>query len=753
MKPYLESIRRMSRVGLVLLTLSAVASVIVAMQYCTQEYIAELPRMSSMFFPLVVFTYLGGLTLALEGFSFLNKRADSDYYHALPVSRKQLFWSVTLAGLTWIAATVLISVVLTTLVYTFAKVSFVSLYPLVAVPFYTLAAMLVFAAAAIATSITGTLLTDIGLSAIVLGLIRFIQFCVARGVIAKGIVINWLDLPWYLTPVTNIATGQIAMLTRRVLDAQIYSFGNIGYSALLLLAELFIASLLFAKRPSELAEHGARNAKTQTLFACLSVLPVTVLVASGVVQPTFTSILFIATISIGIYVIYQIAVLRSQRKVLVMLPWILIPIALGVAALFGTSSLTTAMQKDIPSVDEVAYVQFGGSRRGTDYISYQQYAVSNVRFTEPDVIRYAVTSLRENVDSIEKNGYVFYEYEEPTMSYSIAEPVTFVLKNGRKISRVVTFQSQNMLFAIREENPEYIAAIRSLPPKDSVCYLQGEGHKEEAFIQSAALLRTFYDEIPGSGVITDQQYIIYDQNVMYPTDEQQTIGSITTAGYVGMQRYQNYNSIRFDLPKTASAWMQLKNLRSTPEHLDLLEQITKKSAEFINDSDYLDCMFTFYNVPMSNGAMQTHQFNYNRGRYYQSDDVYLTQIQPIVLELAQILGRSLPASDPNTMFVYVSWSGRALGEDGAYIGADVMAEYAASYGNGIATNGSIYYSSNGSAEYSIDNGSIISYNPSYRAFTAEDEARVIKLLKQWQQLQKELLYVGFDLPEEVIIAD
>ena len=37
-------------------------------------------------------------------------------------------------------------------------------------------------------------------------------------------------------------------------------------------------------------------------------------------------------------------------------------------------------------------------------------------------------------------------------------------------------------------------------------------------------------------------------------------------------------------------------------------------------------------------------------------------------------------------------------------------------------------------------GTVVSYNPCYRSFSAEDEARVIELLKQWQQIQKEVQF-------------
>ena len=113
MKPYLESFRKLSRVGLIVFALSIVASAVISIQYCTTPYHGNVPSMTNMFSPLIAFIYVGGVVLAMEGFSFLNKRSDSDFYHSLPVSRTKLFWAITLAALTWIAATVLGSVLMT----------------------------------------------------------------------------------------------------------------------------------------------------------------------------------------------------------------------------------------------------------------------------------------------------------------------------------------------------------------------------------------------------------------------------------------------------------------------------------------------------------------------------------------------------------------------------------------------------------------------------------------------------------------
>ena len=385
MKPYLESIRKLSRVGFILLALVLVASAFLSIQYCTEPYQDNVPSMTKMFTPLVVFLYVGGIVFAMEGFSFLNKRSDSDFYHSLPVSRKKLFWAISLAALTWIAAIVLSSVLLTVIVFTLTKTPYVQLFALVAVPFFTIGAMLVFSACAIAMTLTGTALTGLGLTVLVLGLFRFVQFTIARGIVANTLIIGWLDLPWYLTPVTNIATGQIAQLMRPMLRQVLYTPANMIYSALLATAELFIAQMLFSRRPSELAEHGAKSATLQTAFACAAVIPIAMLFASKVIMQRGISIYIVIAVAVGIYVIYQAVVLRTFKKVLFSLPWMLVPLAIGVAGYFGTIGAANSMQSFVPNSQDVAYVQLDGESRGTENIAYQEYLVSKVHFTESDV--------------------------------------------------------------------------------------------------------------------------------------------------------------------------------------------------------------------------------------------------------------------------------------------------------------------------------------------------------------------------------
>ena len=82
-----------------------------------------------------------------------------------------------------------------------------------------------------------------------------------------------------------------------------------------------------------------------------------------------------------------------------------------------------------------------------------------------------------------------------------------------------------------------------------------------------------------------------------------------------------------------------------------------------------------------------------------------------------------------------------MGKDHEYIGADLMVYPVSTYGNSIyGTYGDVVYTSSGTAMYVNRDGSIYSYNPSYRTFAPEDEARVLEILEQWRILNRTYSY-------------
>jgi len=744
MKPYLESIRRLSRVALMLLVLCLTASVIVAMQICTTDHLNSIPSFRQMFLPVIIYIFVGGLVLPLDAFSFLNKRSDSDYYHSLPISRRRLFWSVTLAGITWLAATVLLSVISVLVVFTVSHTPFVPNYALVAVPFCIAGGLLVFAATSIAMSLTGTWMTNIALAAVVLGLPRFLQFAISRGIIARFSMLSWLDLPWYLTPVTNVATGQLVAFTRGMLNSQLYQVGNSVYSLLLAVAELFLACVLFIRRPSEIAERGAKSAKMQTLFACLVILPIGVLFASGAVSTSITNLIIVLAIMIALYIIYQIVSMRNTKKTLRSLPWALIPVAIA-AIVYVAMPLPVRLAKyDIPSASEVAYIQFPGSNRTNGTVPYEEYCVSQVHFTDSEVKDYVLSTLQENVGMLDSSGYLAYTGGQ----YITYEPVTIVLKNGRKIGRDLCFSNSNTLNSLRDQNTEYAEAIRSLPPMDSICYRQGYDAYDAKYPQSEQLLQAYYSDVKQTGLIPYWTYNQRNDSENSLLDGLQTFGSLSLLGYVGSQRYTDYYDIQLKTPNAAAAWMSLQNGQSSDEYFDILKKISAQAdATFHQSTDYLDSTFSFYNVPLSDGTKQFTSIYYSRSAT--DTTIFNSSFSALANELIDIISRSKPTTNPNALSVYMTWNGRAVDEDGAYIGADVIARLYASSGGGYASgSGSpfasagniMYYTSSGYPVYYNMDGTIASYNPSYREFSATDQARVVEILKEWMDLQKQLQF-------------
>mgnify|MGYP000869352536 FL=1 len=742
MKPYLESVRRLSRTGLVLFVLSVVASIVVSMQYCISQNNSRLLSLTQMFLPLMVYTFAGGIVMAFDGFSFLTRRADSDYYHSLPIAHKNLFWAVTFAALTWIAATVLASSLMTTIVFTLTKTIFVPLYPLVAVPFYIVAAMLVFAAAAIACSLSGTVLTNLAITLVVLFLPRFIQFSIARGVISKAILWSWFDLPWYLNPTTNIATGQIVVLSRVILKNEMFQFVNIAYSLVLTVGELFLGSFFFTRRHSEVAEHGAKNAKVQTLFACLLILPVVLLFSSGVMSATWQNILLVFGVALGCFIIYQTVVLRNAKKVLRSLPWYLVPALLAVCIYFGVQVAGIAVRNEIPERSEITYVSFPGSDRISDTRSYSSMQIEKVRFTDSDLLDYVYVALMDNIDSVNRYGYFNYDVDPLSSNYIISEPVTFGLSNGTTISRILVFTNGNLLNSMRNANSEYYKAIHTLPPLDSVRTRQGVDVFDKEYIKSENVINTFYQEVEEKALIPYAEFRQHTvESNYYNQNEQQSFGYLTYSGYVGMVRYYDYFEINLETPNACSAWMKMKNDGSSKEYLDLLSQICDASESFLDTSDSIDVTFTLYNLPFSDDTKQSMSFYYSRygGDTSNSNGQYVE----LAKELTKLLLKSKPTTDPNALCIYTQWSGRAMGANHEYIGANEMIYPVSTYSEAYpGTYGDVVYASDGTAMYVSRNGSIYSYNPCYRVFAPEDEARVLEILEQWRILNRTYYYTS-----------
>ena len=709
MKLYKEAMRRLGLVGLTFLAVSVILTAILCVSGAGAAAENRIDSVFDLLPTLTVFAYAGGLAFAYVGFSFLNKRADSDFYHSMPVRRSALYVANTLAALTWTAATVILSVLASLVAYLFVGTPFVPAYYPLAVPFFIVATMLVYAAAAIGMSLTGTLFTNIVMTGVVLFLPRFILFMIGRTIVAGVDIVGWWDLMGLLNPRTNIATGLIVMTRRSFLGTDFVTLPNILYSLLLAVVEIALGGLLFVKRPSELAERGAKNSKLQTLFACLLTLPVLLVMLRYVMGIRKLTVAILIVASLVIYLGYQAIVLRNGKRVAKTLPWYLCTMALSFAAFFGMRAVNTSVMHTSPAASEIKTVQFGTPEPEWGNATYNDLLVADIVFDEDEVKTCVATYLQNAVERLRATRAGEYYNPNRTFEMGVSNsiiPVKITLNNGRVIRRTIEFTNMNTLNEARNRNGEYMAAIRAFPNAQEACYTTAQTYGENPGKADSLKIRDcYFDEMTKKGAIASDAHQIqpvYKQTGRYyNVGDDQGYGTVYVSGYHGTHRYYQYYDIELATPKTAALWMQLNNQKFGA---DCVKQAQDKYAEIHaraeNNSQYF-VNFTMTNVPMQDGTKQQIGMGYNTYYYNgaeQSRDVGGEYVE----EMLKLLSKGRLSSDPTAL--------------------------------NVALYGNAYFESdrgvNGDAPH-------VNFGACYIAFAPEDEAKLLTLMRAWNEAEAE----------------
>lgn len=690
MKFFKESFRRLSRLGSILFIVSVVLTIILGVQNIRALEGATLGNVFSIMPVLPYYVFAAGFGFALLGFSFLDKRSDSDFYHCIPISRSDLYLSVTAASLTWMVGTIVVNALLAALIMGIFNMPFVPAYLPLGIFLFIAAAMLIFAATAIGCSLTGTLLSNVVMTGLVLFLPRFILFFVARGIVDGTQIVGWLDLPRFLRPDMNAASGLIAMLSRQMFISRIANMGTILYSLALAIVELAIGWMLFRKRPSELAEQGAHNRKLQTVFACLLSLPVLLLVLTRVIKfNTFTALMVVA--ALAVYVVYQIIGMRNMKRVMVSLPFFLCPLAVTVVLGVVIQNAANSALRTVPSAGEMDYVVFEGYDSENAVPGYTTLQLSKIHFTEDEVKSLVADSLAKAVENVVASQEGGVSYYQPYSEYETIERICIVLKNGQKIRRGISFENVNALNDVRSLNSEFGGAIRALPTETAVKSLYAYGISQA---DTEKLRDSLTAEMQEKGLIASYYYrprVAYESGRVYNVNGEQVLGDFSATGYVGQQRFSDVYNIRMETPKTASLYMMLCNRAVGDRTPSLLKNTYEQVLKAGTGSDYVGIELTFDNVPAENGDLQQMNMSYY-ANVYDIQNGNTSYAKDYAEQVMAILQRGTLTNDATTFHVALNWYWQF---NGAY--SDSMARNA------------------------------------YYAFSPEDEAALIQLAKDWAQ--------------------
>ena len=203
------------------------------------------------------------MTLIL--FNFLNQRNASDFYHAIPDTRGTLYVSYCAAIMTWLLAIIGVSTLLGIMAISLVPTYFVIWSTLPKSLFIIISAcVLVMGGILIAKSLTGTFMSNLTVTAMILFLPRI--FTTAITVIASEMLgfVVWDFSNSLMNSRYNVLMGIVMMIFGEANPLTSWSSGL--YTLVLGLIYLAVAYVLFVRRKSESAGHAAISSRLQMVF-------------------------------------------------------------------------------------------------------------------------------------------------------------------------------------------------------------------------------------------------------------------------------------------------------------------------------------------------------------------------------------------------------------------------------------------------------------------------------------------------------
>lgn len=445
--------------------------------------------------------------LILFTFSFLNNRNSSDFYHSVPHKRQTIFFSFFAASVTWL----LVSVILTTFTSSLLYIIF-SNYLLVNITNLILFAINVFfsslmvmAITAFAISITGTLLTNVTVSLMIIFIPRIMIISIVNNISS-----NLGNISGSLIPLLDMKYNSIFLLLNSYLG--IFSSDNsinlirlsptLIYSILSSLFFIVAGCYVFTKRKSEVAENSALNEKIQGIIrltlGTLICLPSIFALFRIIINKHYfydmdsTTIFYIVLFyifSIIVLFIYELISTRKIQKAIGSFKSIPILGGINILLIIFMVLIFNFYLNYVPKSENVNSVNIGLEYFETDYFSSK---IAEIDFTDKEIIELLTNANAYNVQQYKNylNGddYILYgksiykeltDYDIHAGSYSISDilypneetnriTVNFnsgIINTERTI--ILDYEDYEKLISLISTNNKYIDIYTNVPDIDT----------------------------------------------------------------------------------------------------------------------------------------------------------------------------------------------------------------------------------------------------------------------------------------------
>jgi len=613
-KLYKEGLRQLRVVGLLFGILGAglpLVQIIVAIAAGTTGYGSTKVVLSDFTQPsFVLFAFMAvfALIAVLYLFSFLNKRGSSDFYHALPASRRTLYFSFAASILTWVWGVGIVALSLLVAVALIAGVPLTLGMALMSYGLLLSATLFVVAAALAAVSITGMWLSSVAVA----GLIVCIPYLVTKSFF-HAVLARVPSIPAeFAGSIGGVTLHNTFFLLSVQRAAGISNYGAATYGASIVVT--FIWSLIlicagawfFKRRKSEMAGTSAPGKGFQLAYrVALSVFAVVFimntyinlgatvinsdgLAASSSLATSLSALVIPLIVALVVFLVFEFVTTRKLSRLLRALPSFGLVLAF-IAVFYGAVALYSAYEKRVvPAASQIASVRIlsteynltptyppvfdalfmvGNGQTST----YNQICVQGLTIKSTAMLQATADKLQAHFDP---------NYDTNDGSGRTTMLIEARTKGGRTVRRLIDVHmddqhdgfSQAML-----HDPEVVKALTTLPKPGTVILSTSgdlfmfsnsfplvrrvsQGEKQQVYREA---YRLFYDEYQKLSLEERYQITFYGALPAGST-EATTIadftrgGNVRTYGKVGAQRTEDDYS--FATPKASAYYWKMMAL-------------------------------------------------------------------------------------------------------------------------------------------------------------------------------------------------
>ena len=418
---YKESIRQTRLIGIilaiVLIAISMFVEVGAMIDYNWRVLMGQTPRFRTVSFmestPMLwVLLYLAPLLFIMKSFAFMNKRRASDFYHAIPHTRKSLLISFLAGSFTWIIGIMVVITFLTTAVYVVSPGILFSTSTLVYSFFGFLAGtLLVTSGILLAKGLTGTWFTNLAVAGMILFYPRTILWIFNEMLRNITRIIHPLESNPLIDGSYNIVFWGFTRYPSHMWvglphdGTYTLARGSIIYTFLLALLYFVLAGVLFCKRRSEVAERGATNKMVQHVIRCMLVFPLSLIIPWVLFQPyrqegiqAYEVIGIAVTVFfvLVIYFVYELITTKNLICVLKGIPALGLVVFFNVLFVFLLIVSRDGVWNNVPEGDKITGIRVITHLSWSP--SYNEILTHNIYTNDPQVNELVEGIFRANVE-------------------------------------------------------------------------------------------------------------------------------------------------------------------------------------------------------------------------------------------------------------------------------------------------------------------------------------------------------------------